>query len=570
MSQRWVRACFLLIVGSVGFVGGWLLVPTGAAAQSVPRPADQRPELPDFVPDAAEGSAILPRIELPTEPGTAAMWGGIRFVVHDYRIEGVTVLGDDVLEALTAPYTDREIGWPELESLRDEITQAYISQGYVSSGAVIPDQVIENGIVSIQVVEGTLGETSVTTDGRYRPGVLERRTLGSLDGPVNVKAIEERLQLLQQDERIRSVDARLLPGQERGRARLELDVHEARPWWLRVELDNHAVPAVGSWRAHWEAAFTNVTGFGDTVSGFYDVADGLHQLEARYELPLSDSGTSASLFARRSWSEVVESPFDELEIKSRSSTYGAELRQSVYRSLSTRFDLFLSGEVRRSKSLLLGSPFSFSEGPEDGVSKLTVARVGQEWSRRAGNQVVVLRSVLSVGLDALDSTVHRTNIPDSQFVSLLAQLQVARRLEFLDALVVLRLDAQQSNGPLLGLEQIAVGGATSVRGYRENTLVRDSGYIGSIEARVPVLRRGDGRTLLELGAFVDGGYTSNRERATAGPRALLGVGLSARLQIDSNTRLDFSWAESLKDVPLSQDHDLQDSGLYLKLSWRFQ
>ena len=567
MLIRVIRASLIAIAGALGCV---TLGASGSAAQEVRGPADQRPRLPDFAASPAESSAILPRIELPGHPGTEAMWSGVRFAVRGYRIEGVTVLDDDVLDGLTAPYTDREVGWPELESLRDEITETYIARGYVSSGAVIPDQTIENGIVVIRVVEGELGEAVITTDGRYRTAVLERRVLGGLDGPVDVNALEERLQFLQQDERIRSVDARLLPSAERGLARLELDVHEMRPWWLQVDVDNHAVPAVGSWQAHWEAAFTNVAGFGDTVSGFYDIADGLHQIEARYAFPISETGTTVSLLARRSWSEVVESPFDELDIQSRSSTYGVEVRQSLYTTLSTRFDLFVAGEVRRSKSLLLGSPFSFSEGPEDGLSKLTVARIGQEWSRRARNQVVVVRSVLSFGLDALGSTVHGRNIPDGEFVSLLAQLQVARRLEFLDALIVLRVDAQQSNGPLLGLEQIAVGGASSVRGYRENTLVRDSGYIGSIEARFPVSRRGDGSTLLELGAFIDAGYATNRERPTTGPRALLGVGLSARLQIDPNTRLELAWAESLKDVPFSQDHDLQDSGIYLKLSWRFQ
>ena len=59
------------------------------------------------------------------------------------------------------------------------------------------------------------------------------------------------------------------------------------------------------------------------------------------------------------------------------------------------------------------------------------------------------------------------------------------------------------------MEQIAVGGMRTVRGYRENQMVRDNALISSLELRIPLLRtalgaepaRGDvllARPLLEL------------------------------------------------------------------------
>ena len=54
------------------------------------------------------------------------------------------------------------------------------------------------------------------------------------------------------------------------------------------------------------------------------------------------------------------------------------------------------------------------------------------------------------------------------FFSWLGQAQLARRLETLSAQVIGRVDLQLANDRLFPLEQFAVGGRYSVRGYREN------------------------------------------------------------------------------------------------------
>ena len=92
----------------------------------------------------------------------------------------------------------------------------------------------------------------------------------------------------------------------------------------------------------------------------------------------------------------------------------------------------------------------------------------------------------------------------------------------------LRLDAQLTTDPLLPLEQMAVGGRFSVRGYRENTLVRDNGLIGSLEARMPLVRNTRWAELLQLIPFVDAGWGWNQRIATPAPRTLASLGLGVR------------------------------------------
>lgn len=513
---------------------------------------------------AAAGDS-LPPVEIPETPGTGRLAAGRTVRVERYDVVGATVLSPAEIETLAAPYRGREVGWSDLEALRDAITLAYVSRGYVSSGAVIPDQSIENGVVRVEVVEGKLEAITIETDGRYRPGALRRRLDGAAEGPVNVPRIENELKLLQQDERIRTVNAKLLPGSAQGTSRLDVNVSERSPFALSLELGNLGVPAVGSERGRLVASYANLTGIGDRLYGTFAGSEGQTEGDVGYEIPLGSGGTSLALSGRSSRGLVVEEPFDPLDIRSRTWTYGATIRHAFRSDAHQGLDLTFTGEIRRSESFLLGTGFSFSEGTEDGVAKISVLRVAQEWFHRTPRSVFVIRATESAGVDAFDATVHGgTDIPDGKFLTLMLQAQWARRFSSRDALLVLRLDGQLSDSALFGLEQFALGGRSSVRGYRETTLVRDQGAAFSAEARWPVLRRGAG-TLLEIGPFLDGGVATNQDREDFGPRWIAGAGVTARLNLGRFFRLELDWAEALRDLPLPEAPTLQDRGVYLQL-----
>ncbi len=135
-----------------------------------------------------------------------------------------------------------------------------------------------------------------------------------------------------------------------------------------------------------------------------------------------------------------------------------------------------------------------------------------------------------------------------------------------------RFDVQLAESALLGLEQFAIGGHSTVRGYRENTLVRDNGMVGSFELRVPVWRRSDGRPRVEIGPFIDVGYSWNHPRDsndTIGPSTLVGLGVAARVAITDYLFFEASWAEQLKEVRRGVEWNLQDEGVYLGVTVSF-
>ena len=491
--------------------------------------------------------------------------------VSGFRFRGNSAFPDEALLALTAPFTNRELSFEDLLRLRDELTLHYVTNGYVTSGVVLPEQVSRDGIIEFEVVEGTLGKVNVIDARRLRPSWFERRLMPAEDEIVDMQRLEERLQLLQQDPLIHHVEAQLVPGPRRAEAQLDLRVFERRPFGASVEVNNYQAPAVGAERITARFWHRNLRGGGDAFRTSFAASEGLEELEAIYELPLNSRGTRLGLRVTATRSEAVEAPFDELDIESETETYALDFSHPVGRSLNNEFSLFGSAEYRRSKSFLLGEGFQFSTGlDENGVAKVAVLRLGLRFTHRDQKQVFAARSIFSAGLDALDATINDTK-PDGEFISWLGQFQWARRFDWLAARMIARIDVQLALDPLLPLEQFAVGGHATVRGYRENRFVRDNGLVSSIEFRIPIWRRASGESILEIAPFYDYGRSWNRDRPTPSEEVLSSAGIGLIAPINALTYGELYWGHALRDVPdISDEHNLQDDGIHFRFRRVFE
>jgi hemolysin activation/secretion protein len=543
---------------------------TPASAQHL-RPGDERPALPEFgVEEAPQPHLRLPPIQ---RMDPKRLSSGLRVVVREFRVVGSTVFSEDELARITAPYRNREINSEELIELRDAITECYLTRGYLTSGAFIPAQRVTDGTVQIHVIEGRLTSVSVEGTRYFRPSYLRRRVESGTDRPLNIHELQGRLQILQQDARISRLEAQLGPGELRGESQLRVRVAEESPYGLSFSVANDESPSIGSERGQIRAEHRNLTGNGDILGASFNMVEGLDQWDARYSVPVNARDTILGLHFEQSRSEVVERPFDDLDIEAESITYGVSLRHPLYRKLGTEFWVAMIGELRRSETFLLGEPFSFSSGMEEGESKVTVLRLSQEWTSQSQTQVVAARSTLSFGLDLFDASDAKRSgtglrTPDGTFFSWLGQFQWARRFSrrYLRSQLVFRADVQLTPGPLLSLEQFSVGGFRTVRGYRENRLVRDNGVVTSLELRIPVLRSALGQDILQIAPFGDFGHAWN-DHGEDRLKTITSLGLGLRYQMSPRLFASLYWAGRLRDIDPRGD-DLQDKGWSFQLTYR--
>jgi hemolysin activation/secretion protein len=130
-------------------------------------------------------------------------------------ITGSTVFSAEDLTRISAPYTNRTLASPDLEMLRRELTITYIEKGYINSGALIPDQVVVDGVLRMHVNEGRLDDVEIEGEKWFQESFIRDRLLIGSDKPLNIFSLQARLQLLQEDHRIRGSMLEFKPG-ERG------------------------------------------------------------------------------------------------------------------------------------------------------------------------------------------------------------------------------------------------------------------------------------------------------------------------------------------------------------------
>jgi hemolysin activation/secretion protein len=521
-----------------------------------PPPALPRPQLPPIPPPPPEDQERLP---VP------------RVFVRQINILGSTVFSDAELAAATAPYVNRSVTTEDLEALRLALTRLYVNAGYINSGAILPDQTVTAGVITFRIIEGELTDVMVAGNRWFRDHYLRSRLTVGVKPPLNIATLQERLQLLQRDDRIKRLEAELRPGVRLGESELHVHVEERLPFFVALEFDNYQSPTIGAERGLVTVAHRNLTGHGDILRVTYGRSAGLDlQIDTSYILPLSPRETTVSLRYQRNSSSVVEERFADLDIASRSEIWTLTLRHPVYRTLWREFALTLSGEHLRSDTFLRGEPFPFAPGADEGKTRDTALRFALEWLDRTPRQVIAARWRFSLGVDALGATINDdSDLPDGRFLVWLGQFQWARRLDPGDMQVLFRLDVQLTTEPLVPLEQIAIGGRFSVRGYRENQLVRDNGLIVSLESRIPLIRNTRWAEFVQVVPFVDVGRGWNRKVATPDPTMLVSIGLGLRWAatwpgaVPLRTQLEVFWGYRLKHVE-TEGGDIQDKGFHLQ------
>ncbi len=524
------------------------------------------PQLPVVPPPAQPPALDLPS---PTPPGALEQAAkGPKIMVKEIRLVGNTAFTSQQLSEITTPYTNRELTAEDLEALRLALTYYYVNHGYLTSGAVVPEQDVADGTLTMQIIEGKITQVNVEDTKWFRPSYFQSRVNLAAGPPLHVEALQERLRVMQANPRIDRINAELLPGATLGESTLNVKVKEANPLKAWLEFNNYQSPVVGAEQGFVTLAHRNLLGFGDTLSLQYGRSAGVNpMLNFKYEIPVGPRDTTVALQYRRFDFGVEESPFDSLDIKNKAQIFGVAVRHPVIRRADEELALSLTGEHARNESTVGGVPQELIVGSPNGKFRVTSLRFGQEYARRSAEQVISLLSRFSVGVGAMGATANGDpNLPDARFFSWLGEAQWIRQLPLWRTQLVSRGVVQLSNDHLFPLEQIAVGGRYSVRGYREFTLIRDNAAMLSIEARVPVYTTKAGVDSVFLAPFFDLGHGWQTTVQTPGspPKTLASLGAGVIWNFWRGSHFELYYGKQLKRYDTDRNN-LQDHGIHLQL-----
>ncbi|MBW4578352.1 MAG: ShlB/FhaC/HecB family hemolysin secretion/activation protein [Tildeniella nuda ZEHNDER 1965/U140] len=548
---------------------------TWSIAQSIPpktapQPLPREPSPPSTQPPPTATPEPLPSLDqlfpLPAPQRSPTSESPPEVITVDrFEVIGSTVFSATELAKITEPFAKRPLAIAELFQLRSAITRLYTDKGYITSGAYIPPQTLQRGVVTIQVVEGRLEAIAITGTRRLSPNYVRSRLAIATGTPLNRNRLLEALQLLQLDPLIQSLSAELSAGTRPGESVLSVRVTEAKSLTTQLTFDNARAPSVGTDRRQLQVSEGNLTGLGDRLSAVYTNTNGSNAVDLSYVLPLNPRNGTLSFNYGSASSNVIELPFDVLEIESKSRYYEFILRQPIVQTPTREVALGITATRRESEATLLSGliPFPALGADRNGKTRLTALRFFQEATWRSGVEVIALRSQFTVGLNALSATIN-PDPPDSRFFAWRGQAQWVRLLAP-DTLLLVRSDLQLADRPVLPLEQFGLGGQDSVRGYRQDALLTDSGLFASAEIRLPILRLPRLNSLLQLTPFVDLGTAWNlRSAPDPDPSTLLAVGLGLRLQCSDRVTARLDWGMPLMEISGAKN-TWQENGLYFSI-----
>lgn len=545
-----------------------------APAQPIAAPAEELLAPPQGSGGAARLPGIAPAPALPSA-GAAATAPAAKlsaaplFALRGVKIEGRTVLPQAAIDQVVAPFVGKPASIASLDTIRRELTLLYINAGYLNSGFRIPDQHITDGIVRFQAIEGHVTGVTVTGTQHFDPEYFESRLARRLTAPFNISQLEAEQQILLQDPLVRRLNIELLPALAPGAATVHADVQETSPYFLTAQIANDQSPTVGEVRGQLQGGVANLYGVGDVLAAEYGRSYGINDGAIGYSTPIAADDTRVSLRYDINGTLVVTPALSALHVTSFYDSLALGLSRPFYRTPAASLTLGGSFEVRRAETYLLNMPFSFTSGADNGVANVTVLRLYGEWLDRTADHALALRSTLSLGLDALGATDIGSGA-GSSFTSWLGQAQYVRQV-YKDWQVALRADLQLTDHLLFPIEQFALGGIDTVRGYREYLTVTDDAFFASAELRIPAatlriprLANSEEAGKLQIVPFYDYGRGWNVDRGTPYPPDISGVGAGLRWDIGSGVLAEFYYARPLRDVRIGTS--LEDRGIYFRLT----
>ena len=553
-----------------------LCVHSATAQNFTPLPPDRSPPpQPQPLPPA---NNPLDDLEAPPLPESVLDIPGT-IVVEQFAFAGNTAFDNRELNRALADFMGQPISFAQLIEAANVITKLYVDRGYITSGAYVPEQNLESEVVQIQVVEGTLAEIETNiTGGRLSKNYIRDRLINKIDTPLNINDLQSALQQLQLNPLVKSLNAELATGIEPGTNFLTVSVVGADTFKLRGRLNNNRNLSIGTFERGVSLEEANLSGIGDRFSAAYYNTDGSNQYEASYTLPLNARDGSLRFDYRLTQNQIIQASFADIDLEVKSRNYDLTWQQPILQQATSEVNrelaLSVTASRRESDAFIEDDPEPLSAGADrNGEIRTSILSFGQEWLQRDRQQVFSARSQFNLGLDAFDATTLNEE-PNSQFFSWRGQISYLRLLNnpadlsTIGSTILIDSQLQLSADPLISTEQFSLGGANSVRGYRQDALLTDNGFSVSAELRLPVARLTQLDTTVQLTPFIDFGRGWNADDRALEDETLLATGFGVLLQSPTKLSARIDWGIPLLESD-SEDSSLQGDGVYFQLEYDF-
>lgn len=461
-------------VRAVALAAAGLVCATFASAQvAPPTPGAVQDSVPvRRTPFVATPPEVLFSRDAPATPRSQTQ----RFLVSGFTFKGNTQFSEAMLRQLTEAYLDLQLTLGELDRIADKITNFYRLQGYTVARAYIPAQRVEDGLVTVQIVEGKVESVIIKSPGRYGREFVEPYLTPLLSahpgGLVTDAALERQLLLLNDLPGMRA-RATLAPGQAFGSTVVELDTQEK---FIGVSLgaNNSGSRETGRVRLDGSVEVNNPFKLGDqfTLRAIRSSDQLFEWHRLGYSLPLGTQGLKLAISSTAT-DYRLGGQFAALQIAGEVRSADATISYPFVRTRAKNVIGALQWRQTSSRQSVLGLPFSESSLPLL-TGSVYMSWVGEDSSAQSVS-AAVSTNALKRGSDSVRGAYGEFAKLDAEWTYLTG---AARNWDFF-----FRGRGVFSTSTLPDTEKFSLGGESSVRGYSSAILRGDFGFQGTFELR---------------------------------------------------------------------------------------
>ncbi|RON00622.1 ShlB/FhaC/HecB family hemolysin secretion/activation protein [Pseudomonas brassicacearum] len=400
------------------------------------------------------------------------------FPIKDIELKGADSLSDRERERLLKPYIGQCLGVTQLNELLKVITDYYLEKGLVTSRAYLPQQDLSAGHLKVLVVEGKLEGIKGAEGSKLSGRELSMAFPGKTGDLVNLREIE---QLVDQLNRLPSNQAQmeLAPGKAVGGSEVLVKNTPQKPWRAGLSRTNEGQRSTGE--QQWGTTFDwdSPLGLADQLmlrGGHDAVSDHNHTSSNAmldYNLPWGWWNFNYS-YNQSDYSSQIAANGYNFKQTGDSTTHQFKAERVIYRDAVSKTSLSAGVSHMRINNFIEGSKLALSS------NHLSEAQFGINHGRRVGSAFVNLDLGMQKGIGAFDAQSNGHPGPGDadaryrKYTGTLSYLQPFKlwgeSLSFSSLMT-----GQRSEDVLFSPQRTSLGGLSSIRGYKDQSLSGDSG-----------------------------------------------------------------------------------------------
>jgi hemolysin activation/secretion protein len=469
----------------------------------------------------------------------------VRFDIWEFQVHGNSLLESRAIERAVYSHLGPQKSIEDVESASVELEQLYRDAGYQTVFVNIPEQNVKEGIVRLDVTEGSIERVRITGSRYFSLGRIREKVPALQPGKVpNMPELQAQLTALNQATPDRAVTPVMRAGKTPGTLEVELMVKDQLPLHGSFELNNRDTEDTTALRTSASLKYDNLWQKEHSLSVFAQTApkntDDVKVISGTYVFRLPDDKSYLALYGVKTDSDVATAgdlsvlgdgyiigtrlimPLPGSDRFFHNATLGADYKDfdNIVRDVSTPVDYINWSAQYRATSLGDISRTNFGLGVNFGIRGLA-NNEGEFENKRYKGQPNYAYLVGNID--------HLHQLPRDFAVYTSVQGQIA-------------------DSPLIDNEQFGAGGVSTVRGYYESQQLGDDALQGSLELRTPTMDKllPDYLQDLYFLAFIDGAKLWIKEPLPGQQDEfeLVGTGIGMRLRLleDLSGKLDWAWA----------------------------